>query len=65
MAFTVRYADGTVTDYDSKTKFTIDGGVLKMGAKEGAWTYMVSPSHWIDIQTDPPKPKKRTVTQIR
>lgn len=65
MAFTVRYADGTVTDYDDKTKWTIEQGVLKMGAAEGKWTFLVSPSHWLTIDTDPPKPKKRTVTRIR
>ncbi|ODQ85327.1 hypothetical protein [Mycolicibacterium holsaticum] len=58
MAFTVTYADGTVTAYDDKTSWTVDGGVLKMGAVEGQWTFLVSPSFWSKIETDPQKPKE-------
>ncbi|MCX8556028.1 hypothetical protein OS121_13135 [Mycolicibacterium mucogenicum] len=65
MAFTVTYADGTVTNYDDKSHWTIEGGVLKIGAAKDKWTFLVSPSHWSTIETDPPKPRKQTVTRIR
>lgn len=55
MAFTVTYADGHVTEYTDRTKWTVEGGVLKLGAIEGQWTFMVSPSHWSTIDTDPGK----------
>lgn len=65
MAFTVTYSDGTQTEYDDKTKWTIEDGVLMMGAKAGAWTFLVSPSHWSTIETDPPKPRKQGVIRVR
>lgn len=65
MAFTVTYSDGTITSYDDKTKWVVEGGVLKMGATEDNWTFLVSPSHWSTIETDPIKKKPQRVIKIR
>jgi len=58
MGFKVTYADGHDAEYDSRTHFEIDGGVLKMGAIAGQWTLYVSPSYWSTIDADPPEPKE-------
>jgi hypothetical protein len=50
MTFKLTYSDGQETDYDDDTVWKVDDGVLKMGHKEGAWTVLVSPSHWAVIE---------------
>jgi hypothetical protein len=50
MTFKLTYSDGQETDYDDDTAWEVDDGVLKMGRKDGAWTVLVSPSHWAVIE---------------
>jgi hypothetical protein len=57
MAFKLTYSDGQSTDYDDKTKWEVDNGVVKMGRDEGDWTVFVSPSHWATLELNPASDK--------
>ena len=50
MAFKLTYSDGQETDYDDKTKWEVENGVVKMGREAGKWTVFVSPSHWATLE---------------
>jgi hypothetical protein len=50
MAFKLTYTDGQEAEYDDKTVWEVDDGVLKMGRTEGDWSVLVSPSHWAVIE---------------
>ncbi len=53
MAIRVTYADGHVTDYDDRTFWEIEHGVLKLGARTGKWDLYVSPAAWQTVDPDP------------
>ena len=50
MAFKLTYTDGQEAEYDDKTVWEVDDGVLKLGRTEGDWSVLVSPSHWAVIE---------------
>ena len=50
MAFKLTYTDGQESDYDDGTKWEVDGGVLKLGRKDGEWSVFVSPGHWATLE---------------
>jgi hypothetical protein len=50
MAFKLTYSDGQETDYDDKTKWEVENGVVKMGREAGKWTVFISPSHWATLE---------------
>ena len=50
MAFKLTYTDGQESEYDDGTKWEVDGGVLKLGRKEGEWSVFVSPGHWATLE---------------
>ena len=57
MAFKLTYSDGHETDYDDKTKWEVEDGVLKLGREEGQWTVFLSPSHWATLELQASKDK--------
>ena len=59
MAFKLTYTDGQESDYDDGTKWDVDGGVLKLGRKDGDWTVFVSPGHWATIEIGNDKKQKK------
>ncbi len=50
MAFKLTYIDGQESDYDDDTKWEVDGGVLKLGRRDGDWSVLVSPGHWATLE---------------
>jgi hypothetical protein len=50
MAFKLTYSDGHETDYDDKTQWEVEDGVLKLGRESGNWTVFLSPSHWATLE---------------
>jgi hypothetical protein len=50
MAFKLTYSDGHETDYDDKTQWEVEDGVLKLGREPGQWTVLLSPSHWATLE---------------
>jgi hypothetical protein len=61
MAFKLTYTDGQESDYDDGTKWEVDGGVLKLGRKDGEWSVFVSPGHWatLELAADTKDTKKK------
>ena len=61
MAFKLTYTDGQESDYDDGTKWEVDGGVLKLGRKDGDWSVFVSPGHWatLELGADTKETKKK------
>jgi len=61
MAFKLTYIDGQESDYDDGTKWEVDGGVLKLGRKDGDWSVFVSPGHWatLELGADTGETKKK------
>jgi hypothetical protein len=40
-------------DYDDRTHWEVEHGVLKIGALKGRWDLYISPSCWETIDTNP------------
>jgi hypothetical protein len=59
MAFKLTYSDGQETDYDDKTKWEVENGVVKMGRESGKWTVFISPSHWATLELTAGKEKDK------
>jgi hypothetical protein len=52
MAFKLTYSDGQSTDYDDRTNWEVDNGVVKLGRESGKWTVLISPSHWATLELE-------------
>ena len=53
MAIRVTYIDGHTADYDDRTHWYVEHGVLKLGSLKGRWDTYISPSSWETIDTNP------------
>ena len=53
MAIRVTYNDGHTADYDDRMHWEVEGGVLKLGTRNGRWDLLISPSTWSEIDTNP------------
>jgi hypothetical protein len=53
VAIRVTYIDGHTADYDDRTHWYVEHGVLKLGSLKGRWDTYISPSSWETIDTNP------------